>query len=101
MPQFVPGPPIETETPSNRGNCHPRQASAALATPISAVVTGDAGNVSTPALVEVVVRDSQKPTAVLDAPRLAEAEQSFEVSGSRSTDTALGRILRYQWMMLS
>jgi hypothetical protein len=53
-------------------------------------VTDEAGNVSTPAVVEVVIRDLQKPTAVLDAPRQVETGQSFQLSGSRSTDIAPG-----------
>jgi hypothetical protein len=39
---------------------------------------------------EVVARDCQKPTAVLDAPRQVEVGQSFQLSGSRSTDTRQG-----------
>jgi hypothetical protein len=64
-------------------------------------VSDDAGNVSAPAAVEVIVRDWQKPTAVLDASRQVEAGQSFQLSGSRSTDIAPGRIVRYRWMMRS
>jgi hypothetical protein len=60
MPQFVPGQPIETETrvvevTVTRDTLPPGQHRFRL------IVTDDAGNVSTPALVEVVARDSQNP----------------------------------------
>jgi hypothetical protein len=101
MPQFVPGQPIETETPVVEVTVTRDKPLPPGQHRFHLIVTDDAGNVPTPAVVEVVVRDSQKPTAVLDAPRQVEAGQSFQLSGSRSTDIAPGRIVRYQWMMLS
>ena len=106
MPQFVPGQPIETETPVVEVTVTRDKPLPPWQQRFQLIVTGDAGNVSTPAVVEVVVRDSQKPSAVLDAPRQVEAGQSFQLCGSRSTDIAPSwilryQILRYQWMMLS
>jgi hypothetical protein len=50
------------------------------------VVIDDSENASEPAFVEVLVRDSQKPTAVIDAPDRVEFGQSFKLSGERSAD---------------
>jgi hypothetical protein len=63
------------------------------------VVADDSGNSSDPSVVEVIVRDTQKPTAVLDAPREVELGRSFQLSGRRSSDIG-GRIVRYTWTRL-
>ena len=63
------------------------------------VVADDSGNSSDPSVVEVIVRDTQKPTAVLDAPREVELGRSFQLSGRRSSDVG-GRIVRYTWTRL-
>lgn len=74
------------------------------------VVKDDAGNLSQPALIEVVVRDSQAPTAVIDFADLrgtpqrepvAEAGKSFGLSGARSSDVAPGKLVAYQWTLLA
>jgi hypothetical protein len=101
MPQFVPGQPIETETPVVEVTVTRDKPLAPGQHRFQLVVTDDSGNVSTPAVVDVIVRDLQRPTAVLDAPRQVETGQSFQLSGSRSTDITPGRIVRYQWTMLS
>lgn len=64
------------------------------------VVEDDAGNVSTPDVVEVIVRDTVLPTAVLDAPKLVQPGQSFFLIGKRSSDIAPGRVIKYEWTML-
>ena len=63
------------------------------------VVTDDSGNASDASVAEVIVRDTQKPTAVLDAPREVELGRSFQLSGRRSSDVG-GRIIRYTWTRL-
>ena len=63
------------------------------------VVTDDSGNASDPSVAEIIVRDTQKPTAVLDAPREVEIGRSFQLSGRRSSDVG-GRIVRYTWTRL-
>jgi len=65
------------------------------------VVFDDANNASEPAFLEVLVRDSQNPTAVLDGPREpVEFGQSFKLSGDRSRDVEPGNIVRYVWTMV-
>jgi hypothetical protein len=64
------------------------------------VVTDDAGNVSAPDEVELIVADQDAPTAVLDVPRITPFGRSFELGGTRSFDAGGGRIVRYAWTYL-
>jgi hypothetical protein len=73
------------------------------------VVLDSAGNESTPAVLDVVVRDTSKPTAVLDlvdsngqrVDPVASFGQSFTLSGARSADLPPGRIVEYRFTLLS
>ena len=65
------------------------------------VVVDDSGNESSPAAVDVVVIDNQKPTAVIDAPSTVPFGTSFSLSGARSTDLPPGKIVQYRWLQLS
>jgi len=65
------------------------------------VVVDDAGNQSSPDVLEVVIRDTTRPTAVIQGPREVDFGRSFQLSGSRSVDIGGGRIVRYQWTRLS
>ncbi len=74
----------------------------------SLTVTDDSGNQSTPAIISVIVQDTQAPTAVLDL-RNAQGAQvingriefgsGFILDGSRSTDIG-GSIESYTWEIL-
>ncbi len=64
------------------------------------VVVDDSGNQSDPAIVEVVIRDTQRPTAVIDAPPTVETGQSFKLSGERSSDVVPGKVASYIWTMI-
>lgn len=65
------------------------------------VVVDDAGNESAPAVAEVVVRDSTRPTAVLSIePTQVQPGQSFRLNGSKSSDVAPGKLVRFVWVML-
>ncbi len=64
------------------------------------IVEDDAGNVSLPDVVEVIVRDTIRPTAVLDAPKTVQPGQSFFLNGKRSSDVAPGRVVRFEWTLL-
>ncbi len=72
------------------------------------VVVDDAGNESDPTFLDVVVRDTQKPTAVLDMvnadgkridPVVARGE-SFILSGARSSDVAPGKVVEYRFTLV-
>ncbi len=64
------------------------------------VVVDDAGNLSAPDEVTIIVADQQAPTAVLRAPRVVAQGASFTLDGSASFDTGGGRVVRYVWTYL-
>jgi len=61
------------------------------------VVEDDSGNQSQPDIVEVIVRDTQAPTAVLRAPKRVELGESFVLDGAQSSDVAPGKVVRFHW----
>lgn len=72
------------------------------------VVVDDAGNESQPAFVEIVVRDMDAPTAVLDVmdangrrtdPVVAFG-QAFTLSGARSSDVEPGKVVEYRFTLV-
>ncbi len=74
----------------------------------SLTVTDDSGNQSTPAIISVIVQDTQAPTAVLDLRNEQGAQvingriefgSGFILDGSRSTDVG-GSIESYTWEIL-
>ena len=86
MAEFRPGQPLETDTPEV-------EVTVSQTAPLSIgrhrfqlVVQDDSGNRSEPSVTEVIVRDTQRPTAVLDAPREVDFGRSFQLSGRRSSD---------------
>ncbi len=64
------------------------------------VVTDDAGNISIPDEIQVIVADTDNPTAVLRGPSSVSAGKSFELDGTRSIDAGGGRIEAYIWTYL-
>ena len=64
------------------------------------VVTDDAGNTSTPAVVQIAVLDDQAPTAIIDAPSRVGFGKNFTLSGNRSTDIGGGVIKTYKWTLI-
>jgi len=101
MPEFRTGVPIETPDATVEVTVTPASPLTAGRHQFQLVVVDDSGNASTPSVVEVIVRDTQKPTAVLDAPREVESGKSFQLSGRRSSDIPPGRIVSYRWTLLT
>lgn len=101
MAQFKPGEPITTEEPAIEVTVNAEQP---LLAPgrhsFQLIVSDDAGNLSLPDVVEVIVRDTVRPTAVLEAPKQVQPGQSFFLSGKRSSDVAPGRVVKYEWTLL-
>ncbi len=64
------------------------------------VVTDNAGNVSKPDVVEVIVADQDAPTAVLNVPSVIGFGRSFNISGEKSFDVGGGKIVKYAWTYL-
>lgn len=99
MAVFVPGQEVQTSESSV-------EVAAASALPpgrhrFQLIVVDDAGNQSEPALVEVIVVDDKKPTAVIDAPARVSVGASFKLNGARSSDLAPGKIVSYRWLRLA
>jgi hypothetical protein len=93
MPEFKPGQPVVTNTPDVEVTVTPNAPLPAGRHRFQPVVEDDSGNSSEPSVTEVIVRDTQKPTAVLDAPGEVEFGRSFQLSGKRSSD--LGKIVKF------
>ncbi|MGA9582588.1 MAG: hypothetical protein WBR13_11545 [Allosphingosinicella sp.] len=72
------------------------------------VVEDDAGNASQPAFLNVIVRDTDKPTAVLDLvdsnnkvlDPVVSAGKGFRLSGLRSADNPPGKVVKYSFTLL-
>lgn len=72
------------------------------------IVVDDADNESEPAFLDVIVRDTERPTAVLDMINAdktiisptASVGASFMLSGARSSDVAPGKIKAYRFTLL-
>lgn len=62
-------------------------------------VADDSGNVSAPDRVIVIVADTQRPTAVLEGPRVVDFGKGFVLSGQRSLDLG-GSVVRYTFTYL-
>lgn len=101
MAEFVPGVPVQTDVPDIDVSVSPAAPLGVGRHRFQLVVTDDSGNDSEPAVFEVVVRDTTRPTAVIDGPQTVDAGRSFRLSGRRSTDVAPGRIVKYQWTLIS
>lgn len=63
-------------------------------------VIDDSGNRSAPDRVEIIVRDEDNPTAVLDAPKTVPFGRPFRMSGQRSSDPAPGKVARFIWTLV-
>jgi hypothetical protein len=100
MPEFRTGQPVETDAPDVEVTVSPTALLPAGRHRFQLVVVDDSGNRSDPSITEVIVRDTTKPTAVIDAPREVDLGRSFQLSGRRSSDIAPGRIVKYIWTRL-
>lgn len=107
MPRFEPNVPVTQDDPTVLVEVGDE------ALPIGAhrfqlVVVDNAGNESAPAVLEIIVRDQDRPTAVIDIvnERGARIEPvvgfgaDFILSGSRSSDPAPGQVAEYRFTLL-
>jgi hypothetical protein len=100
MAKFVIGTAVETADPAVEVTVDPAAPLAAGRHRFQLVVVDDAGNQSLPDTVEVIVRDTTLPTAVIDAPAQVEFGASFRLDGRRSSDVAPGRVVRYIYTLV-
>ena len=95
MATFAIGTPIESADPVIEVTVDPTAPLAAGRHRFQLVVVDDAGNQSASDTVEIVVRDSTLPTAVLRVPSQVEFGSSFQLDGRASTDVAPGKVVKY------
>ncbi|HEX8244607.1 MAG TPA: hypothetical protein VF541_13970 [Longimicrobium sp.] len=101
MADFIPGQPIETKEPTIEVTLTPQKPLAVGPHLFQLVVIDNSGNESVPVTVTVNVVDTDKPTAILDAPARVPAGQAFTLDGRRSTDLGGGQVVRWRWTMVS
>lgn len=108
MPEFKPNQPVVQREPLVRVDV-----TAASPLPVGAnrfrlIVVDDSGNESEPTFLDVVVRDTTRPTAVLDVvdangrrvdPVVAQGA-SFILSGARSSDVEPGKVVEYRFTLV-
>jgi hypothetical protein len=100
MPQFIKNTPVETTSATIEVTVNPTNPLPIGKHKFQLVVVDDSGNISQPAVTEVVVADKTKPTAVIDAPNTVEAGKSFQLSGANSIDLPPGKIIKYIFTLL-
>ncbi len=64
------------------------------------VVVDDSGNVSLPDEADVIVADTQAPTAVLGTPGTVAFATTFNLDGRKSFDAGGGKIVQFRWTYL-
>ena len=100
MPIFKPGEAIETQEPTIEVTANAELPLLPGRHQFQLVVEDDAGNRSDPDIVDVIVRDTVRPTAVLEAPKTVQPGQTFTLDGRRSSDVAPGRVVKFEWTLL-
>ena len=100
MAEFKPGTPVTTEEPVVEVTVSAELPLKPGRHRFQLIVEDDAGNVSLPDVVDVIVRDTIRPTAVLEAPKSVQPGQSFMLDGRRSSDVPPGKVVKYEWTLL-
>ena len=108
MAKFQPNRPISQAGPTITVDVTPVDSLPLGANRFQLVVVDSAGNESSPTFLDVVVRDTTKPTAVLDLvdstggriDPVVSSGQSFTLSGARSADLPPGKIVEYRFTLL-
>ena len=109
MPEFKPNQPIVQKEPVVQVDVTATTPLPLGANRFRLIVVDDAGNESEPTFLDVVVRDLERPTAVLDVvnsgrltridPVVAQG-QSFILSGARSADVPPGKVAEYRFTLV-
>ncbi len=108
MPEFKPNQPIVQKEPVVRVEVTVNTPLPLGPNRFRLVVVDDAGNESEPTFLDVVVRDLERPTAVLDVVNadlkridpVVPRGQSFILSGARSADVAPGTVAEYRFTLV-
>jgi hypothetical protein len=99
MPEFRPGEVIETDQPNVQVEMNPQNPLRPGRYVFQLVVIDDSGNESQPDTVEVIIRDTERPTAVITAPQSVNFGENFVLDGRLSSDIG-GRIVGYRWTLV-
>lgn len=100
MPKFVVGTPVETTVPTVEVTVDAQTPLPIGKHKFQLVVVDESGNQSLPDTVELVVRDSINPTAILRAPSQVEFGRSFILDGRASSDVPPGKVLKWIFTLL-
>jgi hypothetical protein len=99
MPEFKLGETIETEEPQVQVEINQENPLPPGRYTFQLVVVDDSGNESLPDSVAVIIRDTLRPTAVIEAPGSVTFGESFLLDGRRSSDIG-GQIVTYRWTLV-
>jgi|SRR5829696_352095 hypothetical protein len=108
MAKFLPNTPVVQQDPQVRVDVTLQQPLPLGVNRFQLVVVDDAGNESAPTVLQVIVKDKERPTGVLnlvDANGQVIAAEvafgtSFILSGARSSDVPPGRIVEWRFTLL-
>jgi len=100
MPVFTVGTPVTTTDPTVEVTVTPAQPLSIGRHRFQLVVVDESGNKSAPDTVEVVVKDTTNPTAILKANPQVEYGSPVLLDGRDSSDVPPGKVVSYIWTML-
>ena len=100
MPELQIGQTIATDTPTFEVASSPQNPLPPGKMTFRLVVVDNNGNESLPVDLDVTVKDTERPTAVLKGPTMVQPGTNILLDGRGSTDIG-GRIVQYRWTRLS
>ena len=100
MAEFVVNQDVATEQPTVEVTLSLQRPLAVGRHRFRLIVLDNSGNRSAPDEIDVVIADTQAPTAVLTPLNPVPFGTSFNLDGRRSTDVGGGQITRYVWTYL-
>ena len=108
MAEFVPNQPVTQADPTVSVDVTPNSTLPMGVNRFQLVVVDDAGNASDPVFLEVIVKDLENPTAVLDLidarggriDPVVDFGKSFVLTGQRSSDVAPGKVVEYRFTLV-
>jgi hypothetical protein len=100
MPTLQIGQTIPTDTPTLEITGSPQSPLPPGKMTFQLVVVDNAGNESLPVTLDVTVKDTERPTAMLTGPTMVQPGASILLDGRQSSDIG-GRIVQYRWTRLA
>lgn len=100
MPELQIGQTIPTDVPTFEVSGSPQSPLPPGKMVFQLVVVDNNGNESLPVTMDVIVKDTERPTAVLRGPTMVQPGATILLDGRASSDIG-GRIVQYRWTRLS